>query len=173
MLSVKVIILVLLIFIFIQDIISRAVYWLLFPVLTVLFIGLRLTDQSVAEILRSSLVNNGFLAIQLLLVSLYFSFKKRRWVILTQNLLGWGDILFLITAAFYVSTINFLFFYTISLTVTLFFWLIWQLLVNKSDSHIPLAGLQSLMLAMFLAGDWWWIHCDLTNDNWLVALIIR
>lgn len=160
--------------VFVQDISSRSVYWILFPLLATLFINLRLlAHQPEAEIWHPALINCGFLLVQLLLVSAYFSLKKGYWVNITTQLLGWGDILLLICTALYLSVINFLFFYVFSLVVSLSFWLIWQLLVNKKSKEIPLAGLQAFIFTVFLASDWWYLHHNLTDDNWLLHLMIK
>lgn len=168
MLYIQIIILALLLVVFIQDITYRSVYWIIFPLLVILFVSLRLAHQTVAEISQSSLANSGFLLIQLFFVSLYFSLKKRSWVNITHELLGWGDILFLFTAACYLSILNFLFFYIISLIGVLLFWLIWQLVVNDKNRNIPLAGMQALVLILFLITDWWFIHYNLIVDSRLL-----
>lgn len=173
MLFIKVFILIVLFTIFVQDIISRSVYWIAFPILIVLLVSLRVANQAVSDIVQSSLINLGFLLFQLVLVSIYFSLKKRTWVNITKNLLGWGDIFFLTAIIFYLSILNFIFFYLISLVFVLFFWLIWQLVVNKNTKHIPLAGMQALVLMCFLIADWWYIHYNLTDDNWLLAIVAK
>lgn len=173
MLFIKILILIILLTIFIQDIISRSVYWIVFPLLIVLFVLLRIKNQSISEILQSILINCGFLLFNLVLVSLYFSLKKATWINITKKLLGWGDILFLTAIIFYLSTLNFIFFYLISLVFVLFFWLIWQLVVNKNNAHIPLAGMQALMLMCFLITDWWYVHCNLTDDSWLLTIVAK
>jgi hypothetical protein len=166
--------LLLLLLILVQDIVSRAVYWILFPLLGLSFILLRLAaHQPGPAIVRSSAINLAFLALQLLLVSLYFSARHKSWVNITRQLLGWGDILFLACIACYLSALNFLLFYMVSLIGALLGWLFWQLLVTPKSKQIPLAGLQSLLLVLFLATDWWLLPVNLTTDNWLVQLWIK
>jgi len=158
-LCVRIAILALLALVFAQDMRSRAVYWLLFPVLTALFIVL--AGFSVAAV-----INIVFLLVQFLLVSAYFSIKKRRWVNVMKGLLGWGDMLFLLSIAFYLSVLNFVFFYIASLLFVL-------LVAAKRYKHIPLAGLQALLLAALLITDWWIRPFNLTSDDWLLRLINR
>jgi len=157
-LFVRIAILALLALVFAQDMRSRAVYWLLFPVLTALFIVL--TGFSVVAV-----INIVFLLVQFLLVSAYFSIKKRRWVNVMKGLLGWGDMLFLLSIAFYLSVLNFIFFYIASLLFVLLF--------AARYKHIPLAGLQALLFAVLLTTDWWIKPFNLTNDDWLLRLINR
>jgi hypothetical protein len=115
-------------------------------------------------------MNCLFLVLQFLLVSVYFSIKNRHWVNITSELLGWGDILLPLTIAFYLSVLNFLFFYIVSLVVSLLIWVIWQMIAGKSK-QIPLAGFQALCLTIFLMGDWYWKHFGAADDTWLLNLI--
>ncbi len=174
MLAIKLLILFTLVLMFIQDIKNRSVYWFLFLVLIILFILLNILQHHLfTESWQPVLINISFLLLQFLLVSLYFSIKNRRWVIITANLLGWGDILFLISIAFYLSVLNFLFFYVVSLSLVLMIWLLWQLVSKEKNKQIPLAGLQALIFTVFLASDWWCKSIDLTNDAWLLGLITK
>jgi hypothetical protein len=173
-LVIKLLIIFTLILIFIQDLRSRSVYWFLFPVLTISFILLNLLQHRLsAENWQPVFINLGFLFLQFLLVSLYFSVKNKKWVIITTSLLGWGDILFLVSIAFYLSVLNFLFFYIVSLIAVLTIWLLWQFVSKEKNKQIPLAGLQALIFTVFLASDWWLKSFDLTNDAWLLHLITK
>jgi hypothetical protein len=104
---------------------------------------------------------------------MYFSAKNWRWINITSHLLGIGDVLFLLTISLYLSVLNFLFFYLASLISILFIWLLWQKLSSKKNNFIPLAGLQSLIFILFLAGDWWCRFLDLTSDAWLLNFISK
>jgi len=160
--------------IFVQDIRSRSVYWILFPLLLVLFIVSDLVrHELIVGLWLPTSLNLGFLALQLIIITCYFSLKEKRWVNVSINLLGWGDILLLVSISFYLSFANFLFFHVVSFVLTLTSWLIWQLFADKKSERIPLAGIQSLILAVFLSGDWWLYHVDATNDAWLLNLLIK
>lgn len=172
MIFLKILIIVTLLVVFVQDIKSRSVYWFLFPALMGLFISVRLLRQGLfIEIWQPVLLNMTFLILQLLIVSVYFSIKNKHWINITTGLLGWGDILLLLSIACYLSVLNFLFFYMISLTGVLVIWLIWQLIAKQKNKQIPLAGIQSLIFAVFLATGWWCIPVNLTSDDWLLRLI--
>jgi len=160
--------------IFVQDIKSRAVHWVLFPVLLLLFVAERYLQQTrLAESWQAVLINIGFLLTLLLIVSAYFSFREGRWVNITVQLLGWGDILFLFSITFYLSVLNFLFFYIGSLILILLGWTVWQLSKKNKDKHIPLAGLQALLLGLFLACDWCWLHLNINTDDWLLKILLK
>jgi len=169
---IRILVLVILLAVFIQDLKSRSVYWFLFPVLVIPFFAISLLQRrSFAEILQPAWMILSFLAIQLLLVSAYFSIKNRHWVNITKELLGWGDILLLLSIAFYLSVLNFLFFYLASLVLSLMSWLTWKLVSARENKQIPLAGFQAIGLAVFLMSDWYCLHFNATDDTWLLNLI--
>ncbi len=174
MLLTRILILLVLLVIFVQDIKSRSVYWILFPLIVVLFIVSDLVSQrSIGDLWLPVLFNLGFLVLQLLIITCWFSLKEKRWVNISANLLGWGDILFLVSISFYLSFANFLFFHIVSLLLVLTSWLIWQFFVNQKTKHVPMAGMQALVFAVFLSSDWWLLHFDTTNDTWLLHFLIK
>jgi hypothetical protein len=102
-------------------------------------------------------------------LTLYFLLKHRRIVNITDQYLGMGDILFFLILALYLSVLNFLLFFVGSLL----FAGIYQALIIKyrnNNRHIPLAGLQALLLIPFLVSDWWCFHQGVTDDYWLLRL---
>jgi formate hydrogenlyase subunit 3/multisubunit Na+/H+ antiporter MnhD subunit len=157
----------------VQDMLGRSVYWFLFPLLTIPLIIIRMQYQPLSQLWQSTMINIGFLSIQLLILTAYFSLKNKKWINVTRQLVGWGDILFLISIAFYLSVFNYLFFYIASLIAVLSSWLIFKRVFTKRNEHIPLAGLQGLIFAVFLAADWWYKPFGLTSDNWLLYLITK
>lgn len=162
-----------LLLIFLQDMLSRSVYWFLFPALAGLLIGVRLQHEPVVELGRSTLLNLGLLLLQLLAITVYFSLKNRKWINITRHLLGLGDLLFLCCITFYLSVLNYLFFYITSLLFALLAWQLWRWLSSKKGLHIPLAGLQAFTLSLFLISDWCYGFFDLTNDTWLLHYMIK
>jgi len=170
----KIVTIVLLLLIFLQDWKGRAVHWTLFPLLAIVLLGIRFLQHFfLPELKQSILINIGFIAMQLIILTIYFSIKNRKWVNITTELLGLGDILFLLSIALYLSALNFLFFYMVSLIGVLLLWLIWQSVSVIKNKYIPLAGFQSLIFIVFLAGDWWLRLFNTTDDNWLLHLIIK
>lgn len=160
--------------IFVQDIKHRAVYWFLFPALVLLFLTLQLLQGNrPAGMWQPMLVNIAFLLIQLTVVSAYFSVKNKRWINITDGLLGWGDVLFLFSLCFYLSILSFLFFFVASLMLVIVVWLIWQAIAKQADKHVPLAGLQALIFGIFSAACWWGWGLNLTNDNWLLQMFYK
>ena len=170
----KLLIEVVLLVIFAQDVKYRAVYWFLFPALILLFLALQyLQGNRLLGIWQPVLINVAFLLVQLVLVSAFFSVKNKRWINITNGFLGWGDVLFLFSLCFYLSLLTFLFFFVGSLILVIVIWLIWQVTAKQSDKHVPLAGLQSLIFAVFSAACWWGWGLNLTNDNWLLQMLYK
>jgi hypothetical protein len=170
----KILAILILLLIFFQDWKSRAVYWFLFPALIFLLMGIRFLQPFVlTEIGHSTLMNIGFIVVQLCTLTLYFSFRNKKWINITAQLLGLGDILFLLSIACYLSVLNFLFFYTASLIIVLLVWLSWNWSSKEKNKFIPLAGFQSLIFILFLASDWWLAHFNVTDDTWLLNLITK
>lgn len=158
-----------------QDMRFRAVSWLLFPALAILYVvhGL-VAGVRLKEIVFNSALNLGFLAVVFLLVWLYISLRRRGWTYLPDKLIGWGDILFLLGLCFYFTLLNFIVFYIISLLIVIIFWLLWtSYRPDAARRHVPLAGLQAIILSLCLAADWLVKGFDLTSDNWLLFLMNR
>jgi len=173
--AVQLLIILVLFGIFIQDMKSRAVYWLWFPALVSLFLVCNLVAGHIpiAELGRNILYNACFIGLQLLVVNIYFSVKNRAWINISDGLLGLGDILLLISVAFYLSFLNYIFFYISSLVAILICWPVVSLLFQKNNKQIPLAGLQSVILIVFLMFQFWSKKIDLTSDNWLLHLLYQ
>jgi hypothetical protein len=171
----EIVIVAVLFLISVQDFGARSVYWVMFPMVLLLLLaeGLSRQHRSLTGIAQTTLVNWAFLGLQFLMLSLYFSLKNRRWVNITKEMLGWGDILLLLCVALYLSVLNFLFFYIVSLIGSLLIWLSGQAIAKQKNNHIPLAGLQAVFLNIFLMLDWYWLHLNLTDDAWILNLIHR
>jgi hypothetical protein len=170
----KMLTLILLLMIGIQDLKNRSIYWLMFPILVLLLLMLQYQkNHDLLAICRPALINIGFLVLQVLLVSAYFSIKNKRWTNITDQLLGLGDLLFLLSIAIYLSVLNFLAFYILSLIIVLISWLIWKWVFQRTESAIPLAGLQALILIVVLPCDWWLKNFNLADDTWLLNLMSK
>jgi hypothetical protein len=174
MIWIRVLILLVLLAIFFQDASARSVYWIVFPFLTILFIVTKILQHHDWQgCWQPVVINLGFLMIQFLMVTAWFSVKNGHWINVTTQLLGWGDVLFLLSIAFYLSALNFICFYLSSLIGILLFWLIFHAIKKNKSKQIPLAGLQALLFSVFLASDWWCTHINVTKDYWLIKLIIK
>jgi len=153
--------------IIVQDFKQRSVYALWFPILVLLFCISRLySAASIRDVLLSTGANLLFLGLQFIMLTAYFSIKARCAVNITTGLLGWGDVLFLASLAFYLPVLSFVAFYLLSLVFALAAWLFWKSASGSSQKQIPLAGLQSLLLVCLLMGAWFGNGFDLSTDKW-------
>lgn len=154
--------------IIIQDFRSRMVYIFWFPVLIVSFLTIHFQNELPFPILKKSILYNLlFLVVQFLLVTAYFSLKEKNWINITRDLLGLGDVFFIVSVAFYFSFINFFLFYLSSLIYAIIAWTLWLLITKKKDMRIPLAGLQGVFFIFLVLGDWFSTAISLTSDNWV------
>ncbi|PAW94647.1 hypothetical protein CKK33_14555 [Mucilaginibacter sp. MD40] len=140
---------------FVQDLQSRSISWLLFPFLALcgLVMQLRLAYPP-AEIFQFGLLNLAFLIIQYLCIRLYFRLARGPQTKVIDALIGWGDLLFLLCVACILPTATFILFYAASLLFILIGWALYRSLRSKATLQIPLAGLQALILLIFASGDW-------------------
>ncbi len=174
MLIPKILSLGILLLLFIQDAKSREVHWLLFPLLAIAFMWMRFVSGGLPiAYFEGVLENNIFLALQGILLLCYFSLKNRRWTNITVELLGLGDILFLVSVTFCFSVVSYIVFYVLSLFLVMLIWLVWQALQKEKHGKIPLAGLQALLLACFLAIAWWVFPFNILNDDWIVRIVYQ
>ncbi len=160
----------LLVVVTIQDFRSRAVSWVLFPLMHVSVACIAVPDTGVYPWLHSSGINLLLIAIQGLLLFAWFSLKDRKMVNLTKAHLGWGDILFIAVPAMFFSPLYFLFYYVLSLVVALLCGL-WILRKEYAERSIPLAGIQAAVLFLFFVLDMMSDHFNFRNDNWILTLI--
>lgn len=140
----------LLLLIFYQDSKYKAVTWILFPIIALVFLVFNLYSNPFEVVLLNSVINLGFVAIQLILLTLYFSIKARKMVNIAQQSLGWGDILFLVAVCLLLPPNTFFLFYIVSLILVVLKEIIARLLFAIHSDKIPLAGLQALLLACLI-----------------------
>ncbi len=150
-----------------QDHRARSVTWILFPLLAA---GGLLLNSAGAPPLLLLLQNTGinvlFLMLQLALLQGWF--WLRGWKL--SAAIGWGDIVFLLAAAFFFSPVNFIGFYISSLLLIVVFWLVRTSIVSGDQKTIPLAGLQALCLLLLVIFSWSTSY-SLQNDGWLFKII--
>ena len=170
MFIVRLIILVLLAVVLFQDLKSRSVLWVIFPLLSiVLIINRILQHETNGTIVVATGYNLIFLFLQLILLTLYFSARNKKWINITEGMLGWGDILFLAVIAVYCSTLNFILFYIVSLILVVMIWMALQVF-SQTSRQVPLAGLQAAMFTLLLVTDWFWMHLNINSDFWIEKL---
>jgi hypothetical protein len=167
----KLLILLILLMLVYQDFKYRMVYAVLFPVLCILFVWHRWLDQeSFSVIFSQCAAALLFLGAQLALLTLYFSFRFRRWTPVSGKLLAWGDILLLAAIGCYLSFLNYVLFYLLSAVATLLCWMIAQAWRKKPAAGVPLAGFQALFFAMAFIYSWVHPSFSLQDERWMYQL---
>ena len=166
----KVVLCLLMLSIFLQDLRYRAVHWWLFPLL--LLCGILAKGTIISLWMPDFFYNLGFCVLQLLLLTLYLSARQGRFVLIFREHLGIGDLLFLVAVGAYLSFLNFLLFYVLSLVLIALFELVkgyWA----ETDKKIPLAGYQGLLLVTAIAANEWFVFgISLTDDAWLLNYVL-
>jgi len=155
-------------FISAQDFKFRAVYWWLFPLLFLSLCLLTYSRNGASQTNANLLANIGFVLIQLLFLSIYFSVEQRKLVNIFAHHFGIGDLLFLLSVTVYFSLFNYILFYVTSLMMVIVFTLVLNHLAKKTDPKIPLAGEQALLLILFMAIDWFSWTIDFSTDLWVI-----
>ena len=167
MLLIRMLTLMLLLVLFVQDIKDRSVSWILFPILFLLLALSRwLNGIGYQEFFYQSFSNLAFLIFQLVAVNIYFSIKQRSRVNITNGMLGWGDILFLVTIAFYFPLYLFILFYLCSLFVVIVSWSLWKKFTESRTEQIPLAGLQAIFLTVMIIAGFFFPVFDPLSPVW-------
>lgn len=136
--------------IFYQDLKFKAVTWIIFPVVASVFLVYNLYCNPFEIVVLNSATNIGFIIIQLLLLTLYFSIKAKKIVNIAQQSLGWGDILFLLAVCLLLPPNTFFLYYIISLIIIVLKEIVTRMIFKKYSDKIPLAGLQALLLAVLI-----------------------
>ena len=129
-----------------QDLKHRAISWILIPLLLCFQTLLALSALTIEKTIFFFLINLGFIVMQLICITAYFSFKNRKFINIVNNYLGIGDILFFLVLCLGFSPFNFILFYLCSLIITLLAFLLYQILSRSQDKEIPLAGAMALGL---------------------------
>ncbi|TCC97713.1 hypothetical protein EZ444_07295 [Pedobacter hiemivivus] len=168
MVLLQVVMLLCLAFICYQDLVYRAVYWLCFPVLAAVMFMSKYNLKGLQEAFINATYGISFLMVQLLILWSYFSIKNKKVINLTNDYLGWGDVLFLAAIPFYLSPVNYILFYVISLIAVLLYTIVVASLKGKTNNpHIPLAGLQAGLLVLVMLVDFVSPKFMLYDDSWL------
>lgn len=133
-----------------QDFNARAISWWTIPLLLGIVLYIRFYNFYSETWWQESAFNFSFLLIQFILITLYFSIKKKTFTNIIDRHLGLGDILFLIPLALLFSPLSFLLFYILSILFVLLGFLFYKSIFRSETETIPLAGGQALFLIALL-----------------------
>ncbi|MEM1323272.1 MAG: hypothetical protein AAGG75_23605 [Bacteroidota bacterium] len=144
-------IVVLLLLLAYQDLRHRAVQLSLLIVLSIGIIAYSYWQLPLQSLILHGGVNLGFLLVQFVLISLYFSIKEGRLLNIADKYLGWGDIVFLLPVCLLFSPFNFILYYLLAIILTLLTFLIWQQFIEGTKATIPLvSGMAIVLIAALL-----------------------
>jgi hypothetical protein len=158
--------------IFYLDLKYRAVYWIIFPILSIAFAILKHIQVGIQTALVDAGYSFIFFSVQLLFLWFYFSVKDRTHYNIVNSKIGLGDILFLVSVVFYLSPLNYVAFYISSLIFALCFVSILKLL-KRDVVEIPLAGLQAFCLALLLIIEQFFPRVSLYQDLWAYTTLLN
>jgi hypothetical protein len=130
----------------IQDFRLRAVHWILFPLLLMLFIADSLRQVDVKDYISGTAINLLLVSTQGVILFVYYSVQGIKLNQILTTILGLGDILFILLMAFAFSWTSFILFYIAGLVFALFIWIIRILITRNSQGLIPLAGLLAIYI---------------------------
>lgn len=130
-----------------QDFRFKAVSWWLFPLLSAAFIAATLPATGITNLLQNFLFNLGFVALQFLAATLYFSIKNRALTSITDVYIGKGDMVLFLSLCLLFSPANFIIFMVTALLLVTVVAGICLPFIKKSK-EIPLAGAVSLLLTV-------------------------
>jgi hypothetical protein len=158
-------IMITLLMIAVQDFRERMVSLFLFPCLSLLFFLYSALYLSFREQLINFAITAGFMVLQYTMVTIYFSIKAGRAINLLKQHIGSGDVLFLLVLCLLLSPVNYFVFYLFSLLAVLIYELPRHLIQADREYKIPLAGIQSLLLSVWICLHAFCRCFDLTNDE--------
>ena len=146
-----------------QDFRSRAVTWMLFPLLAGCGLGLTYRElDSLSVQAGYGAINSAFLLLQFALLRVWFFVRKKGKVPFIDHVIGKGDLFFLLAAGLFFSPVNFICFYLLSLLLALLWF---------RAATIPLAGLQAGFLLLCLSAHLL-LKWPLTDDTWITLKLI-
>lgn len=145
----NIIIVLLLITLIYQDFKYRSVWWLIFPILIISQSFLSYLLIGWEELCWNTSVNLMLLALQFLVLTLYFSFRNAKWTNIINKYIGIGDVFFFIFLSLAFSPFNFLLFFVLSLLIML---LTYSLTIKKNlkKYKIPLLGGMAIIYLLTL-----------------------
>ncbi len=148
-LTVALIIIILFVIVY-QDFRFLSISWWTIPALIILATYSGVMQIGAKQLVITTAINLGFVLLQVIVLTLYFSIKKKHLVKITQQYLGIGDILFFIFLTICFEPLHFVLFFVMSLLVVIIvFFLLKSIQVYKKQ-HIPLAGAMGFLYVLFL-----------------------
>lgn len=156
-----------------QDFKSREITGFILPVLFLLFFVKSIQKTNFGEVLLSVGLNSLFLLTQLILVSVYFSIRQKRFFNILDTYLGKGDVFLLLAMTPLFITINYVLFYVVSLLISLVVFGIYLSLFRRKKYHIPLAGCIGIQLMICLLLQYSCPFINFRNDEFFRNALLQ
>jgi hypothetical protein len=144
------ILIVILLVILVQDVKSKEISVILFPMVLGLLVVKAFAGNGMQEVLNNSMVNASILAIQFSMLFLYFMMKHGKFVNIFSNKIGLGDLLILLVLCPAFTPMNFIVFMVSGLAAIAIFYLIKNKISHSTVEHIPLAGNLALLYVLVI-----------------------
>ena len=150
-----------------QDWKQRAIHWVWIVALFALITSKTWMHIGTTEMLEAGALNLGFLALQAIALTLWFSLKNKRLVNILKGHLGLGDVLFFIALSAAFAPLNFILFFVIGSFFVLLVHVLYLLLAKKPNKLIPLAGSLSGALMICLVLQHFELMPDFYESAWI------
>jgi hypothetical protein len=137
----------------VQDFLFRAVHWILFPVLLILFVTESLFVSKIDDYLDSISINLLVILLQGLILIAFYKLKGTQFINFIKDRIGLGDLFFVLAMAFAFSWSTFLFYYIAGLLFTLITWLAVRNLIRLKSQLVPLAGMLALFMTLIMLAE--------------------
>ncbi len=144
MMLLKLLLIIVLTIIFVQDSKDRQVYWFLFPIMGSIAFYLQIENVPFYSVFINTAFNLLFILVQLFVIYLYTLIKLKKSVL--SEVFGLGDVLFFIFIAFSFSIISFFILFLFSLIFSLV--LHFVLRSRQTNKSVPLAGYMALFFGV-------------------------
>jgi hypothetical protein len=152
-----------------EDFKYRAVSWWLFLLLAAMAFFVEYQWFSFIDVS----MNAGFVIIQLVILTIYFSIKEKKKVNLMTRYLGLGDILFWIILCLLFSPVNFTLFFMASMVLVMIVVGVWKIAKLKPVmTTVPLAGIQAAVLLAVLLIHLLSNNISFRDDRWIEAILL-
>lgn len=129
-----------------QDFRVRMITWWYIPLLFLGLLFISLQHVLFGELLKYFIINTSFILLQMIVLTIFYTIKKRKLTNIINKYIGLGDILFFLVLCVGFSPVNFIIFIVSGLILTIICFSIYGIASKKKEYRIPLAG----MLAVFL-----------------------
>jgi len=132
-----------------EDLRDRSIHWWLLPLLVLALLPEQLLSHGWQEQVRQSAWSLLFLAFQLGL-AVGFVRLRQGATLRIKDLIGLGDVLFLLAVAVCLPTERYILFVVIGLSLCVPMHVLLQRISEYKDSTIPLAGLLAIVLGVWI-----------------------